>query len=138
MTSAKLRSFLTDLSEETDLVLSVTNGTSGAVNAHGRFFLHRKAWPPSSPQPALEEEMLGLGLATDAKTTTEEPQVHVHVDWTKVTRVKFETNPVNRIGCDIKIVLAGDAGQVLAFYAKEATLKHLVSGRYPRGDWIVL
>jgi hypothetical protein len=137
VTRPKLAAFLADLAAEPYLVLSVTDRSSFAVNAHGRFYLHPREWPASARQAALAEDLLGMGIPNDPRTETGEPHVHVHVDWNQITRLRFETKPLNRIGADVKIVLAREV-QVLAFYAKEAGLKRLVGEGYPRNRWIDL
>lgn len=127
------------------LVLSVKHRETCAINVHGRVVLTRKTWSDNFAEdvlafvPMANADASPLDPAAIAMTSTNEPLVHLHVDWVQINHVHVQTNPPNRIKCDARIVLApstalGEAA--IAFYAVKGHLGALSSYGYDR--WTAL
>jgi hypothetical protein len=83
---------------------------AASVNAHGRFQLLDKLWPGSEDARNHDRETL-LAFSRDASiemATTDEPLVHLHVDWAQIRYGWIGARPPTLIGTDKEIVFCRD------------------------------
>jgi hypothetical protein len=111
--SEKQRDFFAFLARAPHLVLSMRERSehdAASVNAHGRFQLLDRLWPGSEDVQNHDRETL---LAFAAGSTlemadTDEPVVHLHVDWSRIKFAWMGERPKTLIGTDKEIVFCTD------------------------------
>jgi len=143
--SEKQRDFFALLAHVPELILSLSAAggrDAASVNAHGRFQLLDKLWPATEDARNHDRETL---LAFSEHSTlklavTDEPVVHLHVDWAMIRFAWIGARPKTLIGTDHEIVLCAEKDKgtrVFSFHLvqQEDLPEH---ERWPRETWIDL
>jgi hypothetical protein len=104
------RDFFAFLALAPHLILSMRESPAGdaaSVNAHGRFQLLDKSWPGSEDPQNHDRETL-LAFSTGGvidMSDTDEPVVHLHVDWSLIRFAWIGARKPTLIGTDKEVVL---------------------------------
>jgi hypothetical protein len=107
------RDFFAFLACAPHLILSMrerADRDAASVNAHGRFQLLDKVWPGSGDAQNFERETL-LAFSTHSvvdMADTDEPVVHLHVDWSLIRFAWIGDRAPTLIGTDKEVVLCRD------------------------------
>lgn len=113
------RKFLNDLFSIAELVLTIKNGETCSMNAHGSFVIFDKHWDGIDYLP--DETMIAL-KENELLKTSSEPSIHFHIDWTEVKYVLIRQRRLELINTDYEVVFckARDINaRVLWFYARD-------------------
>jgi hypothetical protein len=139
------RDFFAFLALAPHLILSMREspeGDAASVNAHGRFQLMDKSWPGSEdPQNHARETLLAFstGAAVDMGDT-DEPLVHLHVDWSLIRFAWIGERKPTLIGTDKEVVLCREKdknSRVFWFNLRQwSDLPHV--DQWPIESWIEL
>jgi hypothetical protein len=142
--SERQRQFLAYLARSRELVLSMrdrSEADAAAVNAHGKFALIDMTWPDSADDTNHDWESL-LAMSRGGRidmADTDEPVVHVHVDWSAIRFAWIGARPRTLIGTDKEVVFCREkdkASRVFWF-----NLRHwddLAPAQWPKETWIDL
>lgn len=126
--SNRQRKFFNDLFNIDELVLTIKNGETCSMNAHGSFALFDKHWNGVEYQP--NETMIALKENEPVKTSSE-PSVHFHIDWNEVKYVSIRQRRLELINTDYEIVFCKEPdidARVFWFYARyDYSLRWLVA-----------
>lgn len=143
--SEKQRDFFAFVARASHLVLSMRERSehdAASVNAHGRFQLLDKLWPGSEDARNHERETL-LAFAHGATlemADSDEPLVHLHVDWSQIRFAWMGDRPRTLIGTDKEIVLCTEKNKdsrVFWFNLKDWDVLP-PTNRWARDCWIDL
>jgi hypothetical protein len=143
--SERQRDFFAYLARAPELVLSMrerSENDAASVNAHGRFQLLDRLWPGSADARNHERETL-VAFSTGQSvgmSDTDEPLVHLHVDWSRIRFAWMGGRPRTLIGTDKEIVLCTDQDKdSRVFWFNLRRWDDLPeSHRWPRESWIDL
>ena len=139
------RNFFASIARAPQLILSLRErpeNDAASVNAHGRFQLLDKLWPGTEDAQNHERETL-LAFSPNANVEmadTDEPLVHVHVDWSCVRYAWIGARPSTLIGTDKEVVLCRDQDKdSRIFWFNLRRWEDLPDmDRWPRETWIDL
>lgn len=143
--SEKQRDFFGFLALAPHLILSMRespNVDAASVNAHGRFQLLDKIWPGSEDAKNHEREtILAFSKGSDVEMgDTDEPLVHLHVDWSLVRYAWIGERKTTLIGTDKEVVLCREKNKesrVFWFNLRRwEDVPHF--GKWPKESWIEL
>ncbi|HEX9252463.1 MAG TPA: hypothetical protein VF870_09485 [Ignavibacteriaceae bacterium] len=122
------RKFFNDLFSIDELVLTIKNGETCSMNAHGSFELFDKHWDGIEYQPY--ETMIALKENKPAKICSE-PSVHFHINWLEVKYVSIRLRRLELINTDYEIVFCNERdtnARVFWFYARyDSALRCLIA-----------
>lgn len=143
--SERQRDFFALLARAPHLVLSMPAagaGDAASVNAHGRFQLLDLLWPGAEDLRNHDRETL-VAFSSDSTvqmSETNEPLVHLHVDWSQVRFAWIGARPMTLIGTDKEIVLCTQQDKSSrVFWFNLRRWEDLPdSQRWPRETWIDL
>lgn len=143
--SERQRDLFAALAQAPHLVLSMRErpqDDAAAINAHGRFQLLDKVWPGSEDLENHDRETL-LAFSSRAAiemADTDEPLVHLHVDWSSIRFAWIGARAPTLIGTDKEVVLCrhkDTASRVFWFNLRRWEDLPGMQG-WPREQWIDL